>query len=76
MKQTDQQQRYESHYLSKMLLSLDLFGEPAPTFNIRGETRIRTYFGAVLSTMIITVTLLFSLFKLQHLLSRHNPTVN
>lgn len=59
-----------------MLLSLDLFGAPAPTFNIRGETKVRTYFGAVLSTMIITVTLLFSLVKLEHLLSKHNPTVN
>lgn len=59
-----------------MLLSLDLFGAPAPTFNIRGESEVRTFCGGIVSSVIITVTILFALLKLQHLLSKHNPSVN
>ena len=37
---------------------------------------MRTFFGGIISAMIISVTVLFSFLKLQHLLSKHNPTVN
>ena len=59
-----------------MLLSLDLFGAPAPTFNISGEGEVRTFCGGIVSSVIITVTMLFSLLKLQHLMSKHNPSIN
>lgn len=59
-----------------MLLSMDMFGAPAPTFNIRGEGEVRTYLGGIISSAIIAVTILFSLLKMQHLLSKHNPSVN
>ena len=62
--------------MSNMLLSLDLFGAPAPTFNIRGESEVRTYCGGIVSSVIMTVVVLFALLKLQHLLSKQNPSVN
>ena len=37
---------------------------------------MRTYCGGCVSLVIMYVTLLFALLKLQHLLSKHNPTVN
>ena len=59
-----------------MLLSVDIFGAPIPTFNLKGEQHVRTYCGSCVSLMIIYVTFLFAILKLQHLFSMHNPTVN
>ena len=62
--------------LPKMLLTLDMFGAQLPTFNLKGEEKVRTHCGGCTSLIIIYVTFLFATLKLQHLLSKHNPTVN
>ena len=62
--------------LPKVLLTLDMFGAPLPTFNLKGEEKVRTHCGGCTSLIIIYVTFLFATLKLQHLLSKHNPTVN
>ena len=62
--------------LPKMLLTLDMFGEPLPMFNIKGKSDVRTHCGGCLSIAIIFSTVAFALTKLEHLLERHNPTVN
>ena len=59
-----------------MLLTLDMFRQPLPAFNIEGEGHIRTYCGGCVSLIIIYVLVLFAVLKLQHLLSKHNPQVN
>ena len=62
--------------LPRMLLTSDMFARPIPAFNISGETEVRTHFGGCISIAIIYVTFIFATLKLQHLLSRHNPSVN
>ena len=59
-----------------MLLTLDMFGTPLPSFNIQGEDQVRTHCGGCVSLLIMYVTFLFATLKLQHLLSKHNPSVN
>jgi len=62
--------------MPKMLLTMDMFGAPLPTFNVRGEESVRTYTGGFVSIIIIYVAFLFASLKLQHLMSKHNPSVN
>ena len=59
-----------------MLLTLDMFGAPLPSFNLKGKEKVRTYGGGCMSLSIIYVTFLYATLKLQHLLSKHNPSVN
>lgn len=54
---------------------MDIFGAPAPSFNIRGEAKVRTNCGGVVTSAILSVTLLFSIVKFQHLITKHNPAV-
>ena len=60
----------------EMLKTLDMFGAPLPAFNVRGENAIRTHCGGCVSLLIMYVTFIFATLKIQHLLSRHNPSVN
>lgn len=62
--------------LPSMLLTLDMFGAGIPAFNVMGKDQVRTHCGGCLSLVILSVTFLFATLKLQHLLSRHNPSVN
>ena len=62
--------------MPKMLLNMDMFGEPLPGFNIEGRREVRTYLGGFVSFVIIYILFMFSVLKLQHLLSKHNPVVN
>ena len=62
--------------LPKMLLTMDMFGEPLPTFNIKGQSDVRTHCGGCLSILVILTAIAFAIVKLQHLLEKHNPTVN
>ena len=59
-----------------VLKSLDLFAAPLPQFNIRGEQEVKTYFGGLISLMIMIVTAIFAMIKLQHLLSHKNPSIS
>ena len=62
--------------MPKMLLTLDQFGAPLPGFNVHGEDSVRTYCGGLVSLLIMLLAFLFATLKLQHLLSKHNPSVN
>ena len=62
--------------MPNMLLTLDMFGAPLPAFNLNGKEKVRTYGGGCMSLSIIYVTFLYATLKLQHLLSKHNPSVN
>ena len=59
-----------------MLHTLDMFSEPLPAFNIEGHREVRTHCGGCVSLIIMYVLFLFAVLKLQHLLSKHNPSVN
>ena len=62
--------------LPKMLLTLDMYKEPLPSFNIDGLTHVRTHCGGLVSLIIILILFMFSVLKFDHLLSKHNPQVN
>ena len=59
-----------------MLLDLDSYAQPLPTFNIGGASEVRTHCGGCISLIILLVVFLFATLKMQHLLSNHNPQVN
>ena len=54
--------------LPRMLLTMDMFGEPLPTFNIKGESDVRTHCGGCISITIIYIVFYFAAVKMQHLL--------
>ena len=54
---------------------IDLFGAPMPTFNIKGETKVMTVSGGVLTIFIFIVFLIYALLKLEMLVTAKNPTV-
>ena len=62
--------------LPKVLLTMDMFGEPLPSFNIKGQSDVRTHCGGCLSMLIIITAIAFALAKLEHLLAKQNPSVN
>ena len=62
-------------HLIESLKRLDLFGAPLPTFNVKGDTEVRTPTGGCLSLIISLLTFAFSLVKLQDLITHKNPTL-
>ena len=54
----------------------DFYGAPLPSFNIKGEDSIKSNCGGCVSLVIMYVTFIFAILKLQHLLDRHNPIIN
>ena len=46
--------------LTNRLLSIDNFGLPIPSFNLKGKTHINTWVGGLLSAIIFTITLAYA----------------
>ena len=61
--------------MKNILLGLDLFGKPMPTFNLKGNTEKNTLVGSLSSIIIMTLTFLFGLLKLEHLSLKKNPSI-
>ena len=61
--------------LPKFLLDIDMFGAEVPTFNMKGQRKFKTSYGACTSVLILSLTLAFALVKLTHLDERKNPTI-
>ena len=55
---------------------MDSFGGAVPQFNIEGKTEINTFFGGVMSVLIITVTLMYAGIKGIELFEKKNPSVS
>ena len=53
-----------------------MFAEPVPGFNIAGKYGAGTLLGSVCSLFLIIIVTLYGLIKLDHLLNKHNPTIN
>ena len=62
--------------LTNRLLSIDNFGLPIPSFNLKGKTHITTWVGGLLSAMIFTITLAYATQKLHALYLGLDPTIN
>ena len=52
-----------------------MFGALAPAFNIEGKKLVKTYTGASTSMLVLTLTFLFALLKLELLVERKNPSL-
>ena len=52
-----------------------MFGVEALGLNMKGQAKVRTFVGSFLSLSVLTLTMLFALLKLQHLIERKNPTL-
>ena len=46
---------------------------PVPTFNIKGQDRVTTRTGGVVTLLILATVLLYAVIKFNHLHTRHNP---
>ena len=52
-----------------------MFGAPAPVLNLRKQNTVKTSIGAVTSMLIVFMTTIFALLKLQKMLLRKRPDV-
>ena len=62
--------------IGAIVKSIDGFGQEIPSFNLKGETRVNTLFGGVITVLILSLTLAYAVLKGIHLLKRTNPTIN
>ena len=54
---------------------MDIFGFDIPTFNIKGESKVMTVSGGLLSFLVGIVFLIYGSLKLSHLIDNHNPSI-
>ena len=62
--------------LTNRLSAIDNFGEPIPSFNLKGKTHMTTWVGGLLSAIILTITLAYATQKLHALYLGLDPTIN
>jgi len=43
--------------------NIDGFGQEIPSFNLKGETRINTFFGGMITVAILSLTLAYAVLK-------------
>ena len=56
---------------------LDMFGAPVPNlFNMGGHKKVKTWLGALISIMIVSLIVAFSLIKIERLVQRKNPEIS
>ena len=53
-----------------------MFNHAVPSFNLKGNSRVGTVIGGLLSLTIIYITFLYGCTRLLHLYKRKNPTIN
>ena len=61
--------------LSNLLEKIDLFGRPLPVFNLKGETKVFTVTGGLVSFAITVIVLCYGALKFQHMIMKHNADV-
>ena len=67
--------RRSSFTFPKMLHNADIFGAPLPSFNLQGAYAVKTNAGGCVTLVIMTITLLFGLRKIQEMFMRKNPEI-
>ena len=64
------------YHITNFLRSIDRFGQPVPTFNIKGTNKIKTAFGGVLTAVIMTFALGYFTIKFEALFKGADPVIN
>ena len=62
--------------IKSVFKNLDNYGKEVPAFNVGGETRVSTVCGGIISVLVMTLTLTYSIVKLTQLINKQNPTIN
>ena len=62
--------------MQSTLLKLDLLSTPLPSFNIKGESEVRTKSGGLISLVILAAIFMFATLKLEHLLNKKSPEIS
>ena len=65
----------KSWYLPNVIKKIDMFGQPVPTFNLKGEKAISTIVGGICTFLIICVSLAYGSLKFVHLMEKRNPQI-
>ena len=60
---------------SEFIRSQDSFGKEVPSFNLKGDTQVRTLLGGFLTLTIFTVTLAYAITKFADLSEGRNPNI-
>ena len=55
---------------------MDGFGKEIPSFNLRGENRVNSVCGGVVTTVILTLVLIYASMKAIDLVEKRNPTTS
>ena len=58
------------------LLQLDFLSAPVPTFNLKGETSVKTYCGGIFSIIVTIATAYFALHRFKFLMNKKNPLIS
>ena len=59
--------------VQEFVTNFDMFGKTLPTFNMHGKTKKQTIVGACCSILILILTFIFGILKLEHMITRKNP---
>ena len=52
-----------------------MFGAKVPTFNIKGQTKVHTVTGGILTSILGIIFFSYALLKLTHLMNKKNPLI-
>ena len=63
-------------HISNALKGFDSFGKEVPAFNIKGESRVNTALGGLLTFVILTVSLIYSIIKIVQMVNGDNPIIS
>ena len=67
---------WESSWSVTSFLRLyDIFGSAVPGFNIKGKQKVTTWFGGIMTLLILTVAIGYSVTKTYDLIRRADPNI-
>ena len=62
-----------SWHVTNVVKSLDSFAEEIPSFNLKGEVKVKTLVGGLCTLATIALILTYATMKAVHLTERRNP---
>ena len=54
----------------------DIFGKSVPSFNLGGDSYIKSAYGGTMTVFIFLIMITYASVKLQQLISKHNPNIS
>ena len=62
-----------SWHVTNVVKSLDSFAEEIPSFNLKGEIKVKTVMGGLFTLATFALILAYGTMKAVHLIERRNP---